>query len=227
MRTLKISIPVADSARLDALTGVSDALATKIRTALLATELGFEIEILTALVPENIGHLSRFVDIIERLPGARWVPLRLESSPTSLRPVTRHDIQNLAEEVDRLMRCFPGKVPGIRLATPFCAVDPIELGARVLHGRADDCGPFRSLTVDSSGRLVSCYSCRVPIRRTENLESAQNDPEVLRLRSAAGLPSACRACHYVERCMGGCASEHARHATGDGAVDYLAVCHDA
>jgi len=200
-------------------------LATKIRTARLAMELGFEIEILTALLPENIGRLDAFVALLEGLPGARWVPLRLESSPTAPRPLTREELQQLAEEIDRLMRRYPGRIPGIRLATPFCAVDPIELGARVLSGRAEDCGPFRSLTVEPTGQLVSCYSCRVPIRQIDSMENVDRDPEVIRLRSIDVLQPRCRSCEYAARCMGGCASDHARAQSEGSSIDYLAVRH--
>mgnify|MGYP000947723510 CR=1 FL=1 len=223
VQTLKISMPAAGVARCDELVGVDGSLARKVETARTALELGYDVELLTALVPENIDHLEGFIELCADLPGSCWVPLRLEPSPDVRRPISRSELQCLAEQVDKLRERHPSLVPGIRLAAPFCAVDPIQLGARVFSGRAEDCGPFRSLTVDPHGQLVSCYSCRVPIEQTADFEAVLRDPEVMRLLSTAKLPARCRSCIYVARCMGGCACDFALVAHEGGLVDYLAV----
>ncbi len=221
--TLKISLPTLDSSACDTLTGVSNSLGRKMETIAHALELGMEVEMLTAMVRENVGHVEAFLDVQEDLVGARWVPLRLESSPDCPRPVERGWLQQLAEEIERAMLARPGRVPRLHLATPFCAVRPIELGARVFSGRADDCGPFHSLTVTSNGSLAACYSCRQPIPRRAGLVELQDEAEVAGLVNLDRLPAPCRACQWVQRCMGGCASPYSTvEFPGGGRLDYLA-----
>lgn len=221
--TCKVSVPTLDGDACDRLTGVKGSLHRKLDTVMLALEQGMEVEMLTAMVPENIDHVEAFMRLQEDLPGVLWVPLRLESSPEVPRPLTSGMMQQMAEEIDRAQQAFPGRDTRLHLATPFCAVRPVELGARVFSGRAEDCGPYCSLTVTSSGTLAACYSCRQPIQAHEHLASVLAEREIVELTKVERLPASCRSCEYVARCMGGCASPHATVERDGGRVDYLAL----
>jgi radical SAM protein with 4Fe4S-binding SPASM domain len=219
---IKVSLPHPHPESLDRLTGIKNSLKKKLETITSAVECGLKAEILSAMVPENIGLLEEYVLFVKDIPRLSWCPLRVEPSPENRRPISRLQLQTLAEEIKHCTQKYPELNLKLRLATPFCAVKPIELGAEVLRGRGEDCGPFKSLTVDTSGELISCYSCRNPIKLCESLEAIQQDKEFVSLASLESLPIKCRECAYVERCMGGCSSPFAVVSSGGGRIDYLA-----
>jgi len=219
----KISLPAADEDTVDRLTGVKGAFRKKIKTIAHCLSTHKEVQILTVILEENIGHLEKFVKLCEGIPGLSWSPLRVEASPMNNRPISRGKIQVLAEELNNLMDNYPGKIHKLGLATPFCSVKPIDLGAKVFLGRGEDCGPFYSMTVDSSNQLIACYSCRVPIRFFNDFSSMDMDSEYRRLTSTEYLSDTCRCCIYLERCMGGCAAPEAIVDYKNGKIDYLAL----
>jgi radical SAM protein with 4Fe4S-binding SPASM domain len=219
--TVKVSLPVLEEGLSDSITGVRGSLTRKLQTTVLALEAGFEVELLTVMIPENIGLVDSFLTLARSLPGARWVPLRLESSSVSLRPLTRGMVQSLATELHTLKKQHSLENLRLRLATPFCAVTPIELGAQVFSGRAEDCGPFKNLTVDPMGHLISCYSCREELPSKISLEQVLQAQEVRQLIDKESLPAKCQTCDFVDRCMGGCFSPHALVEERGGRIDYL------
>ena len=219
---LKISLPLVDKQKLDQLTGVHNSLEKKLRTVAASIEKGFEVQLLTAMVPENIGFIEEYVLFVKDIPNLSWCPLRIESSPRNKAPISHQQLMEMALEISTLMDKYPGEVPKLGLATPFCAIDPIELGARVFAGRAEDCGPFKSLTVTSENQLISCYSCRNPIRNHTSLQDVFGDKEYLCLKDKNALPFECQRCDYLSRCMGGCSSPYALVERSGGRVDYLA-----
>lgn len=217
---VRISLPLLDADRLDAVSGGVGALGKKLALVDRSLAAGRPVVLLTALLPEVKGRLHEFVELVHRRPGLFWVPLRFESTPALRRPWSRADVQDLAEEMVALMDRYPEDVPGIRNATPFCAVAPVRLGARVFAGRAIDCGPFSSLTVTAAGRLRSCYSGGLlPGGAPDRLRQTRA------WRAAAGvegLPGECRSCEHLARCRGGCRSPWATVKHGEARVDYLA-----
>jgi len=225
VNTIKLSVPTLDPTQCDRLTGVKGSLRKKLDFACAALERGVQVEFLTTMVPENLGHLEEFMRLANDHPGTRWVPLRVESSPQDSRPLSRREVQRFAEEFEALSKTWPD-VPRLRLGVPFCAVTPVELGARVFSGRGEDCGPFQSLAVTWDGELVACYSCRKPIRPTGSLARALEGKAVKELTDTSRLARRCQSCPYLDRCMGGCASPHAQVPFEGGVVDYLVVDHD-
>lgn len=219
----KISLPAASSNEVDSLTGVDGSFLKKISAISQFLEIGADIQILTVIIEQNIGQLEEFLIFADNIPQIKWVPLRVESSSHCKRPISRRKIQELAEELNRLMEKYPGKVDRLGLATPFCSVNPVELGAKVFMGRADDCGPFHSLTVTPNNELIACYSCRTPMTHFRDLNQFIADKEYNRLTQKAGLPQMCKVCKYVDRCMGGCLAPNAVVKYDGGWVDYLAV----
>lgn len=216
-----LSLPLLDADRLDQVSGGRGVLAQKLAFLRQALAAGAPVALLTPLLPENKGRLEAFARLAQAHPGAVWTPLRLKPTPRDPRPWTRQDAQDFAQEVAGLMERYPRQVTGIRWSLPFCAVEPLELGARVFQGRAEQCGPQRSLAVDLEGRLRACYGARealAPAPLTEVLA-------VLGQRETAtppGLPPGCLACDHLARCAGGCRNpwglvEHQGHW-----VDYLA-----
>lgn len=219
---LKISLPLVDKQKLDELTGIPNSLEKKLRTVTASIEKGFKIQLLTAMVLENIGLIEEYVLFVKDIPNLSWAPLRIESSPQDNTPISPQQLTEMALEISRLMDKYPGEVPKLGLATPFCAVDPIELGARVFAGRGEDCGPFNSLTVTSQNELISCYSCRNPISNHSSLQDVLLDKEYLYLADTNTLPLECQRCDYLSKCMGGCSSPYALVERSGGRVDYLA-----
>jgi len=98
---------------------------------------------------------------------------------------------------------YPEHVRGIFLAVPFCAVNPVSLGARVFAGKIKCCGPYVALNVNLDGALDACFGvCDLSARTL--LEEIKNSPELMESCSLSSLPEPCRACRYVSRCAGGC-----------------------
>ena len=219
---IRISLPTPDSSRMDALTGGKDVLAKKEEVIGLALESGVSrVCLLTALLPELHGRLKDFVLFAAQSPRLFWMPLRYESTPSVPRPWSPADGQAFAEEMAGLMDRYPDKVEGIFLAMPFCAIKPIELGARVFHGRTQDCGPFAALNVNIRGRMEACFGV-CEMEGVKSLEEIGSCPEIGPCVSVEALPVECRECPYVDRCAGGCRKPYGLVRHGDGLVDYLA-----
>jgi radical SAM protein with 4Fe4S-binding SPASM domain len=219
---VRISLPTLDPGRLDRLTGGDDVLAKKQDVIGLALEVGVpRVCLLTPLLPELHGTLGNFVKFTETSPRLFWLPLRYESTPVLPRPWTPADAQAFAEEVADLMDRYPEKVEGIFLATPFCGVRPTSLGARVFHGRTEDCGPFTALNVNARGRMQACFDVN-EMEGVRSLAEIRNCPEIRACASMETLPAECRACAYVARCAGGCRKPYGLVQHGGQWVDYLA-----
>lgn len=221
IETVKLSVPTCDAIFLDEITGVRKALARKLETLRQAAQVGLKVDVLTVMIPENIGQVTNFLNLVADFPSVTWVPLRVESSPQNPRPITRDQIGQLAREL--LWVGTSPNYPTVRLglATPFCAVDPIEIGAAVFNGRYENCGPFKSLSVNIHSHLMRCYSRRDPI-----IDGIQGEiPSLLSLYKAAlvedALPQRCLDCIYLSRCQGGCRCDLALEERNGERFDYL------
>jgi MoaA/NifB/PqqE/SkfB family radical SAM enzyme len=213
---LRLSLPTLDAGRLDEITGGLDLLAGKEKVIKLALELGVpRICLLTPLMPELHGTLEQYVRFAKKSPRIFWLPLRYESTPILPRPWSNADAQAFAEEMADLMARYPNQAQGIFLATPFCAIKPTELGARVFHGRTEDCGPFVALNVNARGRMQGCFE-------VGEMEGVRPLGEIRACASVEALPAECRLCTHVTRCAGGCRKPYALVQCGDRMIDYLA-----
>jgi len=200
---VRVNLPALDAGRLDAITGAKNVLGKKMACIHQALASVPRTSILTALLPENKGKLEGFARLVREHRGLTWLPLRYESSPDAPRPWTRQDAQDFAEEIAGLMDRYPEHVRGIFLAVPFCAVNPVSLGARVFAGKIKCCGPYVALNVNLDGALDACFGvCDLSARTL--LEEIKNSPELMESCSLSSLPEPCRACRYVSRCAGGC-----------------------
>jgi MoaA/NifB/PqqE/SkfB family radical SAM enzyme len=155
-----LSLPTLDAAEMDEICGRPGVLAKKLAFLSQAVAQCRPVSLLTALRPESKGRLEEFLLLARQHKGVWWKALRLKATPEDPRPWTRQDVQDFALEVAALMDRYPEDVQGINLAAPFCAVEPVELGARVFGGRVADCGPYHSLVADLDGRLRACYGAR-------------------------------------------------------------------
>ena len=219
---LRISLPTLDAGLLDKLTVGVDVLARKRDVIGLAAEAGVpRICLLTPLLPELHGRLTDFVQFAETLPRLFWMPLRYESTPILPRPWTPADAQGFAEEMADLMDRYPEQAQGIFLATPFCAVKPTPLGARVFHGRTQDCGPFAALNVNARGQMQACFEVG-EMGGIRPLEEIRNCPEIRACTSNGALPAECRCCSHVARCAGGCRKPYGLVQHGGYWIDYMA-----
>jgi radical SAM protein with 4Fe4S-binding SPASM domain len=218
---VRISLPTLDAGRMDELTGGTDVLAKKEHVIRLALEAGVpHVGLLTPLLPELHGTLEGFVRFSTTSPRLFWLPLRYESTPTLPRPWTRADAQAFAEEMTDLMDRYPEKAKGIFLAMPFCGVKPISLGARVFHGRTQDCGPFAALNVNARGRMQACFEVG-EMEGVRSLEEIRNSPEIHACASIKALPDECRRCTHMARCAGGCRKPYGLVKHGGREIDYL------
>ena len=219
---LRISLPSLDAGHLDRMTGGLGLLHQKEGLIEQALEADVpRICLLTPLLPELHGTLEKFVRFAKKSPRLFWMPLRYESTPILPRPWTRPDAQAFAEEMADLMDKHPDRARGIFLATPFCAVRPTELGARVFHGRTRDCGPFVALNVSARGRMQACFDV-CELKETGNLEEIRKSPEILSCASTEALPAECLLCAYLARCAGGCRKPYGLVQHGGRNIDYLA-----
>lgn len=216
-----LSLPLLDAERLDQVSGGRGVLGQKLAFLDQALFAGRPVVLLTPLLPENKGRLEEFARLVRTRPGLSWSPLRLKPTPRDPRPWTRRDAQDFAEEVAGLMERHPAEVKSIHWATPFCAVEPLELGARVFRGRAEQCGPFRSLAVDLEGGLRSCYGARETLAPAP-LAELLNHPGLGDQAGLAGLPRQCRACAHATRCAGGCLASAGQEDFQGQRMDYLA-----
>jgi len=219
---LRVSIPSLDPEEVDKMTGRSNVLEKKLALVDRTLKSGKKhINMLTVLTPDLIGKLENFVKLMQIMPGLRWIPLRYEASPTNPRPLTRSQMQTLAEEMAGLMDRYPGHATGICIAAPFCSVKPITLGARVFHGRIVNCGPYVALNVNFKGRLDACFNV-CELQEKTSLEQVKNSPKLYASCSLAALPEECRDCEYVQRCGGGCRKPAGLVEHNGKLVDYLA-----
>lgn len=219
---VRISLPLLDAERLDHYTGGTDTLAKKQQVISLALEMGVpRISLLTPLLPELHGTLETFVQLARTSPRISWMPLRYESTPVLPRPWTPDDAQAFAEEMADLMDRYPKEAQGIFLATPFCAVRTIDLGARVFHGRAQDCGPFVALNVNARGRMQACFEVG-EMEGCGSLAEIRDFPTIRNCSSLDSLPLECRRCPHVGRCAGGCRKPYGLVQHGNHQMDYLA-----
>lgn len=219
---LRVSVPSLDSERLDEMTGCSGVLGKKL--SLIARTLSAgkrRVWMLTAMTPELIGKLEEFVRLLQAWPGLMWLPLRYESSPSNPRPLTRFQMQALAEEMADLMDRYPDHARGIYAAAPFCSVTPTSLGARVFHGRGINCGPYVALNVNFEGNLAACFGGR-ELFREGTLEDVKQSPKLHACCSLEALPRECRECEFVQRCAGGCRKPAGLVEHNGRYVDYLA-----
>lgn len=129
--------------------------------------------------------------------------------------------QEFVVEMAGLMERYPEQVKGIFLAVPFCAVSPVELGARVFHGRVPDCGPYGSLTVNARGRLQACCCVREELTGG-TLAELKTRPDFQAVCSRAVLPEECQRCAHVSRCGGGCRKPEGMVLHRGRYIDYLA-----
>jgi radical SAM protein with 4Fe4S-binding SPASM domain len=177
-------------------------------------------DLLTPMALELIGKLVEFVLFLRERPRLKWLPSRLEPSPDEPRPITREQMQSLAEEMDDLMQRYPEQAPGIGLAVPFCSVTPSSLGVRVFMGKTVCCGPYAALNVNFDGVMATCFD-RNKINEIGPLEAVRNSPELRPFRTLETLPSECQECDYVEQCLGGCTRPEGLVERNGGVVGYL------
>ena len=219
---VRISLPTLDAGRMDGLTGGTEVLAKKQAVIQLALEAGVpHICLLTPLLPELHGTLENFVKFVQTSPRLIWLPLRYEATPVCPRPWTHADAQAFAEEMADLMDLHPEQAQGIFLAMPFCGVRPTSLGARVFHGRVQDCGPYVALNVNARGRMQACFDVG-EMEGIRSLAEIRNAPEIHACASAEALPEECRRCAHLARCAGGCRKPYGLVPHGGQWVDYLA-----
>ncbi len=219
---LRVSVPNLNPARLDEISGQSNVLTKKL--ALIEHTLmnrKKRVCMLTVLTPELIGRLEEFIKVLKEYPGLEWIPLRFESSPETLRPLTRDHMQALAEEMAELMGRFPTHAKGIYIAAPFCSVTPTSLGAKVFHGRVLNCGPYVALNVNFDSILDVCFGvCELPGKT--DLQAVKKSAELAAACSLEALPEECQKCEYVQRCAGGCGKPAGLVNHNGKKIDYLA-----
>jgi radical SAM protein with 4Fe4S-binding SPASM domain len=219
---IRISLPTLNAEHMDLLTGGMNVLTRKKNVIGMALDTGVsQVCLLTPLLPELHGELESFARFAESSPQLFWMPLRYESTPVLPRPWTPADTQAFAEEMADLMDRYPEKVQGIFLATPFCSVRPICLGAQVFHGRTEDCGPFVALNVGIRGQMQACFDVG-EIGGSRPLEEVKRCPEIHACASEEALPLECRTCIHLARCAGGCRKPYGLVQHNGQWIDYLA-----
>lgn len=208
--TWKVSLPAADEAGADAVTGVPGTWRKKL--AALETLRGQKcnVELLIVMTPQNIDDLPKFIALAEKY-GATYSFLRQESSASNRRPLTEKHIEKLLSVLEKTRS-------RLSLALPFCATGNMERAASLADGRIG-CGPYSSLVVKADGTVHHCYSRRVSrARECTFLATA--------VRMAAedfiALPEPCRECAYGAVCLGGCRCGFALRNSPVGPIDYLA-----
>jgi radical SAM protein with 4Fe4S-binding SPASM domain len=206
----------------DELTGVKNSMKRKLDLIKFALDNELRVDILTVMIPENIRYFEEYVCFVKDIPNLTWTPLRAESNEIIRHPITKNQIQILAEEISELMNIYPDEVPKLGLATPFCAVKPIELGKKVFCGRKEVCGPYKSLTVDVFNNMFACYSCRNNYGPVKSIYELDLYYEHKILTDISYLPDRCQMCIYVDICCGGCKSPYALKVFENKYIDYLA-----
>jgi len=219
---LRISLPALEAALVDDLTSGTDVLEKKRAVIKLALDTGVpRVCLLTPLLTELHGTMEGFVRFAATSPRLFWMPLRYESTPVSPHPWTREDAQGFAEEMADLMDRYPDEAKGIYLAMPFCGITPVDLGARVFHGRAEDCGPFAALNVNAMGKMQACFEIG-EMEGVRPLAEIKACREIKACASIEALPAECGECAHVARCAGGCRKPYGLVPHNGRWVDYLA-----
>lgn len=216
----KISLPYPNEGLAYSQSRKADLFNTKVEIIATLYALKKNVEVLTIMTPSNIEHFGEFIEILEPLSGIRWVPLRAESCELDPRPVTAHEMREVANRILYVRNRGGERWTDLQLhlAVPFCVLENHEIAPLVFSGRRT-CGPIQSLTLTSQNQIVSCYSERQPLSNIGDLNvMAWTSP----FRSIQSLPDCCRSCIYGYPCMGGCITKLAMEQTPYGLIDYLA-----
>ena len=218
---ISVSMPHMDGTESDRITGIRGGFEKKLKTIREALAAAVPVLLPTALSTGLKGKLIEFVRFCQENPGTYWGPLRHMPSPDNLQPWSGADAQDFAKEISQLMRTYPLVVSGLRNATPFCAVKPLTLGARVFSQRMYDCNLATNITVDVDGNLKTCYiSPELEIKN--KMAQAQAAPKQYGCCSVTDLPDECQQCEYLLQCGGGCHSPLALVKYQGKNIDYLA-----
>jgi len=214
----KISLPAADEPTMTRITGSRKAWRRKWEAIGYLAGYGYSVEILSVMTRENIERFADFVELLEPLGFARWVPLRAEPQAENERPISRADLTVLARHLAAARRRERWEDLTLGLAAPFCALDdPWEAATLFAGGRG--CGPVQSLTVTPTGEVVRCYSRRTAVEVRHGLREASR---ALVEQDFAELPAICQDCGFGFACRGGCRCGWALEETRFGPLDYLA-----
>jgi radical SAM protein with 4Fe4S-binding SPASM domain len=214
----KISLPAADEPAMTRITGSRKAWRRKWEAIGYLAGYSYPVEILSVMTRENIQRFADFVELLEPLGFARWVPLRAEPQAENERPVSRADLAVLARCLAAARQRERWEDLTLGLAVPFCALDdPVEAATLFAGGRG--CGPVQSLTVTSAGEVVRCYSRRTAVDARHGLREASR---ALVAQDFAELPAICQDCGFGFACRGGCRCGWALEETPFGPLDYLA-----
>lgn len=214
----KISLPAADEPTMTRITGSRSAWRRKWEAIGYLAGYGYSVEILSVMTRENIERFADFVELLEPLGFARWVPLRAEPQAENERPISRADLTVLARHLVAARRRERWEDLTLGLAAPFCALDdPWEAATLFAGGRG--CGPVQSLTVTPTGEVVRCYSRRAAVEVRHGLREASR---ALVEQDFAELPAICQDCGFGFACRGGCRCGWALEETPFGPLDYLA-----
>lgn len=212
---LKISLPVPDDGAKRSFFGKTGLWERKLEAAAFAAANGIVTEFLTPMFPAAIKRIDQFVELLEQMTFIRWVPLRAEAAPRVNRPVSRKEMLELLEKLDQLHAHSHWENLKLALSMPFCLLDHPLDGTRLLDGRSG-CGPFSSLAINTQGKVMRCYSRRVPLEISKGLRAAAISAA---WEDFLSLPSLCLACPVVVLCQGGC---RAPQSLGKDGFDYLA-----
>ena len=207
--TWKVSLPSADEAGTDAVTGVPGTWRGKIAALEVLRRQKCNVDLLIVMTPQNIDDIPKFLALAKKYRAA-YTFLRQESSASNRRPLTRGNIE-------KMLSALEASQSPLGLAIPFCATGDMAMIASLADGRVG-CGPYSSLVVKADRTVHHCYSRRVS--RKAGLFLATS------LRMAAedfiDLPEPWRECAYGASCLGGCRCGFALRNSPVGPIDYLA-----
>lgn len=152
----------------------------------------------TVLTKDTIPHMGEFLDVAHDLgcPHFFAFPVPTKHDP---RPVDHDDIK---QAIDWLWK-HREKGAHLAQAIPFCSYEPERIAAL---NDGVHCGMHENLVIDPSGNIRMCYSLPDPLGKVGEMKiiDAWNQATVAGVRSFTLLPSVCRQCRYVRRCLGGC-----------------------
>lgn len=208
--TWKVSLPAADQAGVDAVTGVPGTWHEKIDALEMLCRLKCNVDLLIVMTPLNIDDIPKFLAIAEKY-GTTCSFLRQESSASNQRPLTRRCVEQMLSALEKTKS-------QLGLALPFCAIGDMERIASLTDGRIG-CGPYSSLVVKADGTVHHCYSRRIP-HPVKN--GFFNTAIHLAAEDFVSLPRMCRECAYGAVCLGGCRCGFALWNSPVGPIDYLA-----
>ncbi len=216
----KISLPSSNAHAMKEITRNARSWEKKLNALGMLIGYGFDVEALTIMNRSNISNFDEFVELLSPLSRIRWVPLRAESNHLDKRPVSREDMARLALKIYELKTGGDERWDNLflGLAVPFCVLDEPILSPFVFRGR-QDCSPVTSLSVNSSGYFMSCYSNREPLDSSYSLHAIAKSSTH---NNFDQLPNVCQDCPYCIPCRAGCTSPLALEETRFGMIDYLA-----